>query len=647
MDIFRWIASVAYAAQASANGRRIARNHVLHEPRRGPLGDTSSLPVPWTRIFSCPLNELAGKCLDITPFATPCRFRLLSLENLRLYGDFEIFEFPGLLEANPLGLCFTTVSYVWKGLPLDGNALSQRATSLGDFAVVGAEDADPISISLIKDVAWADSVIRSKDPPSRMTTFDGNPLNNSLVWLDQLCIMQTSPEDKAWQIRQMHNVYRLSHCLVLPGGLTRLASPEDATTWMSRAWTLQEVLAPDQSASAVLCQTNDEILAHYRSQGDQLHSARCEQLDEDKFIAIIPLLLFLKGGRSLEYYGCSAYAFEELLGARTLISSPNTIKASRDRYVWRSIWCRTSSRPVDMVLSIMQCFYASLDPTKFGKTERVKATIALEQEVSRNRRYRDERQIAPWIREPLLFFLPPAPELSIFPQFPETKVDGRSAMIRMPDGSLLPVAEAMLSNEDASAFRDVEQEHYSSRYTEEEWMDYDGYFWFIAGSVYMLAEAEGSEEGCLRAGDGSQWLLAGTLPDAGYRNLHTEEPVVYETPPEILGIEDRAYKAYLRRLDDIEGDVLAVFSFSTLDKQKGAYMLLRKHGPRRYHRFSYLVVDSDGKVDDPLGVRENSHVRQHVKIGVGPFPGYAATYEVDWNQVTSRTRKASWGCSIQ
>ncbi|KAK0489799.1 hypothetical protein EDD18DRAFT_1188425 [Armillaria luteobubalina] len=57
--------------------------------------------------------------------------------------------------------------------------------------------------------------------------------------------MQTSKEDKHWQIRQMFDVYkRGALCLVLPGGVQRRVRSDEYTAWINRGYTLQETLAP-------------------------------------------------------------------------------------------------------------------------------------------------------------------------------------------------------------------------------------------------------------------------------------------------------------------------------------------------------------------------------------------------------------------
>ncbi|KAJ7310165.1 hypothetical protein DFH08DRAFT_675019, partial [Mycena albidolilacea] len=66
---------------------------------------------------------------------------------------------------------------------------------------------------------------------------------SSYLWLDRLCILQTSKQDKVWQISRMYDIYDGSEqCVVLPGGLQCLASVFEETSWADRAWTYQEAI---------------------------------------------------------------------------------------------------------------------------------------------------------------------------------------------------------------------------------------------------------------------------------------------------------------------------------------------------------------------------------------------------------------------
>jgi hypothetical protein len=66
----------------------------------------------------------------------------------------------------------------------------------------------------------------------------------SLLWLDRLCIMQSNKVDKNWQITHMFSMYvHAGPCLVLPGGLVRLARVDEPTIWIDWPWALQEAAA--------------------------------------------------------------------------------------------------------------------------------------------------------------------------------------------------------------------------------------------------------------------------------------------------------------------------------------------------------------------------------------------------------------------
>ncbi|THV00740.1 hypothetical protein K435DRAFT_437752 [Dendrothele bispora CBS 962.96] len=85
--------------------------------------------------------------------------------------------------------------------------------------------------------------------------------------------------------------------------------------------------------------------------------------------------------------------------------------------IWRCALIRTSSRPVDMVFSIMGLFGVTLDTRKFGENDRLSATIALMQAMLSRGRQASWLGVAP--------YLPVHPCLSTFPTFPRTSVQGQ------------------------------------------------------------------------------------------------------------------------------------------------------------------------------------------------------------------------------
>ncbi|KAF9469411.1 hypothetical protein BDZ94DRAFT_1317312 [Collybia nuda] len=558
-------------------GREMAINNLDHESERGPVPGLD-FPQSWKRIFSCPLTQLAGKSLDITPYATPGRYRMVSLHNLRQFGNFEIFEFDELPQPDvPYIPAYTAISYVWRGINADNDLpSSQRANSKGDFTVKGEENASPISITVITDIAWG-ALRKSASSGCGPDRF---------LWLDQFCIMQTSKEDKAWQISRMYSIYRHSRCIILPGGLTRLASLEDATHWMSRAWTLQEVLAPpfilSQDVDTCVLFMND-AQTHKVIEGVDKNEWGDTPYLTDGIIACAPLMPLL--GTLLPFrqslFGFRGEQLDTLNGAMN-----KTMDASKV-LIWRSAFSRTSSRPADMIFSIMQCFGITLRPQDFENDDRVGATIALVQAILNKPGGR-----AYWI--PALYFLPPAPELSVFPRFPQTRVDGAAA-IRLPDGSTKDVIDLLTDN------NIVKLDNTSHIGRPFEWdgsqtMDDQGYYSFVAKQVYTLKTVlvdPKSLNDChvLRAGDGSTWAL-------------NENPANLNIGTANDSIE------YLPDADDIEGDVLAVFI-----GDRGVnyvYMLVKKHGPRKYHRFTYLIENQS--------LSQWGALRSNVRVNIGPFP---------------------------
>lgn len=268
-------------------------------------------------------------------------------------------------------------------------------------------------------------------------------------------MIQSSRPDKVWQIENMYSIYlHADPCLVFPGGLVRLAHITDPTTWIDRAWTLQEATASPKKTT-VKCiysfphQTFSEFV------NTSLHANRYSS----KFI------YFLNTGASAKAFtqyiiepnhsaGCdltelisrlyaASLAFQSM--HPTLVEEPDAfplriisarsgrlLKMSGPRggkishlFYWQSAFIRSSSRPVDMVFSIMQSMGVKLDVASFSDQDRVKATIKLIQALL------DRGHPAIWLY--IAPELPPGPELSLLPAFPETSVSGR-AMMQMPNG---------------------------------------------------------------------------------------------------------------------------------------------------------------------------------------------------------------------
>src|ERR1700712_2229141 len=103
-------------------------------------------------ILEIPLSEVNGCLLDISPVATPCRFRFIDCHAVHKEQLLRLVEVPQLPRNE-----YSAISYVWRGNrrnslpePQSGSGLSEPLTETSSFVVKGAEGGDPISIDLLR-----------------------------------------------------------------------------------------------------------------------------------------------------------------------------------------------------------------------------------------------------------------------------------------------------------------------------------------------------------------------------------------------------------------------------------------------------------------------------------------------------------------
>ena len=316
-------------------------------------GQCSDAELEMTLIFSCPLRALSGKCLDITPFSTPKRFRFFSVDSILdpVSPRLDIFEsvkrppqpVHSLVPYNKhQQSSYCAISYVWKGISDDET--SRRKYSLyydSSFSVKGAEDADPISVQILRDIAWAARNFKKEDTHYTEVCHANNV---KFIWLDRISIMQTSKEDKAWQITKMYLVYSDSTSLVLPGGLQRLVGIDESTSWADRAWTLQEALAPDRYDVYVLWEPLSERSIELGQCTFPTNKCSVCVVQDGKHRVLCHLNVLLSRHQRESLFGWSPVHTSELL---------QRLKShfAGHQSIWRSSIMRTSSRPVDMVFS--------------------------------------------------------------------------------------------------------------------------------------------------------------------------------------------------------------------------------------------------------------------------------------------------------
>ncbi|KAL6864589.1 hypothetical protein J3F83DRAFT_742346 [Trichoderma novae-zelandiae] len=352
--------------------------------------------------------------------ATKHRFRFLDGDALANKSAIHVLEFEQLPSAP-----YAVISYVWRGLP----PLPDEKSTLPKINVKGAEGADPISVEVLKIVSLA-----------------AERQGCRLIWLDALCILQDNDDDKAWQIQRMYDIYRSSTgCIVAPGGLQRLASLTEETSWASRAWTLQEAIAPPsvhclfawdrgdccfqsnfplpvkqlENERAAVAPLKAALETALKGRGVRLYDMQGEKMElpsEDYRI-----LLFGDSGRDRP-------RIRELVDAMDMKDKTGMFTA-----IWRSSFMRAAKYPVDTVFSIMGIMGVTLDTRKFGNEDRLGATIALMRAIL------GRGGQAEWLA--IATRALPNPRLSTLPVFPEVDAS-RRPILETKDG-MKDIADVM------------------------------------------------------------------------------------------------------------------------------------------------------------------------------------------------------------
>ncbi|KAL0059513.1 hypothetical protein AAF712_013744 [Marasmius tenuissimus] len=542
-----------------------------------PVGGTPVEVQGGQLIFCKPLQEVRNTTLDIAPDATPRRFRLVDCYRLIHEDELCIYEFEQFPEVP-----YAVISYVWRGNPPS----SDWEEEIGTFSVKGAEDGDPISLDVLKHVCNAVSL---------GLQFAVDPL----LWMDRLCILQEDGSDKHWQISHMYRIYKSCMvCVVLPGGIGRLVKLDEETAWIHRGWTLQEALLPEKVVVLFLFSRDffhegdevDKVLKNCEDcEGQDFTSS---QLDADEEIISHQYL------KAMRRSGVAAWMpLDELLDSATespgwqmtnmpppadMSDNPSILggytecdllqmarTASRDTYrgrqewreqaIWRASFIRTSSRPVDMVFSIMQLFDISLDTAKFKKDDRLGATIALASEILRR------GKTASWLAA--LFTLEPGPHICTFPCFPMTSVAGK-ALVKKRDGEEIEMVREI---ENIPTFRWLDNVPGGT-------MDKDGYFTFTSAAV-RITRASDNE-----APDVDQ--NTGPKEKDGFMHFAAEDESLWRICPaasdtQKLDENPRAFMVFLGM------QVGHIIDADDPEPEGDAFVLvIEEHAPERFHKVS-------------------------------------------------------------
>ncbi|KAG1728360.1 uncharacterized protein EDB91DRAFT_1350106 [Suillus paluster] len=510
------------------------------------------------RIYSIPLSELRGKTLDISPYATPCKFRFVHCGQLlddKVLAIHEVSEIPARASFS-----YAAISYVWKGLPAHTN------DEYGTFAIKGAEDGDLISIDVLIHACTAAK--RDYEVKHYHDSRGFNDGSSRYIWLDKLCMLQDKHDvkarkDKPWQIRNMHQIYsKCTICIVLPGGMRRLARVDEDTTWIERSWTFQEATAQvntfilfhwtlgklDMEAKDLKFRY-EEVIPGQSAICTLITALQCNSLGRHRGFPIdrkrrerqISVNLL---GRTNDPHVFALLAVTESLRGVTEalpdVKEDDVLNAYRQG-VWRCSLMRTSSRPVDTVFSIMGMFGVTLDPDAFDENDRRGATIALAKALLQT------GQRASWLAP--FISLPPAKGLSAFPKFPDMHVARQATLGKHPVAELLNAKEGWLNGVPLAQ------------------MDDDGYLTFSAPAAPLVREI--TAPGFV-AVDGSRW------------RTHT----AHERHYHLLA------RTYLVQIGEMKPYPSVAFP-QDLDKNRWRALLVEENGDGTVYRRSYFILSHE------------------------------------------------------
>src|SRR5947209_2577444 len=132
------------------------------------------------------IDDIAGKVLRPDPnHLTPGRFRFIICSDLISKRLLRVVEYNALPDNNSIP--YAAVSYPWNGLKACEGA---KPSQFFQLPLEGGQLSDRISLAVLHTACLA-----------------ARRLGADLLWIDQICIIQTDAHDKEWQIARMFALY--------------------------------------------------------------------------------------------------------------------------------------------------------------------------------------------------------------------------------------------------------------------------------------------------------------------------------------------------------------------------------------------------------------------------------------------------------
>lgn len=262
-------------------------------------------------------------------------FRLIDCKRFLLTARIlTTYELPSIPVPSS-EISYATISYPWAGLPHDYRTIPIPPRDT--FRIKVAHRDDP-------------------DSDSHSNSYGGDPISCGVLyticrlcvdsgvhflWVDRLCIRQQDPADMQWHRARMHDIFTSCRvCVVVPSGLLRLANINEGTPWITRLWTLREVVAAKKSVVVGL------------TSPIHLWTQPLLEMLEGKAVSV-PL------GASVNILGRHrANHASMLLDVLSMKDECSTEKAKYHRYLalWKCVLARATSRDEDLILTVLPLF---------------------------------------------------------------------------------------------------------------------------------------------------------------------------------------------------------------------------------------------------------------------------------------------------
>ncbi|KAM0430105.1 hypothetical protein ACHAPT_006111 [Fusarium lateritium] len=320
----------------------------------------------------------AFRVVKVAPLlSTPPTIQVLEFSDIRFGGYPEPQEKLKTLQG--LGYGYVAVSHVWDyGAEVDHELDTMTITDELNTDV-DAEDGKSLDT---KTISWRGLVQIAHALNS------GHLGSVDYFWLDFLCLDQVDKHhdnEMGLQICIMGDVYkRANSVLIMIGGIPSVQSASNPTAWMDRAWTLQEAILNPNQWVFIKWSTksgHQSILDPDSTAGPGSKSVYWKFMNvpwtgkgvdpgEGLYVVTLRDLLDLADAQPLASPpGLPTVAVLDGLTHKAGDAPRRALRAclSKNRKVrhtgvWRSIFMRTSSKPVDVVYSIMGIFGIRIDP---------------------------------------------------------------------------------------------------------------------------------------------------------------------------------------------------------------------------------------------------------------------------------------------